>query len=124
MEFTQCGKGIDLITLSMIENLEFYGGISYLSELQAHADVEKFNEIEDLILEAWKEREKNNILFLAAKNDWEIEKVIAELDKINEIKIDDHKSITDALAEMYEAPWQEKELFTSATINGRMSWCI
>ncbi|MBM4764716.1 DnaB-like helicase C-terminal domain-containing protein [Bacillus sp. B15-48] len=115
IEFTQCGKGIDLITMSMLENLESYGGISYFSELQAHADIEKFNEIEDLILDAWKEREKKNILILAARNDWEINKVISELDKINEIKVDDHNSITEALAEMYEAPWQEQELFTSAT---------
>ncbi len=114
MELHQSGKGIDLITMSMIENLDAYGGISYLSELQAHADVEKFNEIEDLILDAWKEREKKNILSLALRHDWEISRVIAELDKINEAKIDDHTSITQALAEMYEAPWQEKELFTTA----------
>ena len=37
-------------------------------------------------MDLWKEREKRNILNLAAMSDWEIEKVIAELDKINQLK--------------------------------------
>ena len=115
MEKNQNGKGIDLISLSMVPNLESYGGISYLNDLLAHSDIEKFQEIETLILDSWKEREKKNILLRASSQDWEINRVISELDKINEARAEDHKSITEALAEMYEAPWQDQEWITTAT---------
>ncbi|SEN02387.1 replicative DNA helicase [Mesobacillus persicus] len=116
IEFNISGKGNDfLITMSFKNNLDAFGGMSYLNELQAHADVEKFHEIEKLVLEAWKEREKKNILTLAASHDWEISQVISKLDKINEVRLEDHKSITQALADVYEAPWQEVELSISAT---------
>lgn len=116
IELNQSGKGVDfLIAMSFNKNLVTFGGMSYLNELQAHADVEKFHEIEKLILEAWKEREKKNILKLAASYDWEISKVISKLDKINEDRLEDHKSITQALADVYEAPWQEQELSIGAT---------
>jgi replicative DNA helicase len=41
-------------------------------------------------------------------NDWEIAKVIGELDKINQSKMEDHTSIHQALLRIYEAPWEEQ----------------
>lgn len=102
------GKNIDLITLSTLPELEAFCGVSYLSELLSYADIEKFEEIEEAIIDLWKEREKGNILKKAAIHHWEIAKVIAELDKINQIKINDHTSIQLALADMYEAPWEDQ----------------
>ncbi|MFK9092481.1 DnaD domain protein [Bacillus salipaludis] len=67
---------------SLLPDLESLGGMSYLSELLSYADPEKYDSTEKLILDLWKEREKRNILTVAAMNDWEIAKVIAELDKI------------------------------------------
>ncbi|WHY03302.1 DnaB helicase C-terminal domain-containing protein [Neobacillus sp. DY30] len=63
--------------------------------------------MEKLILDLWKEREKRNILSLAAMYDWEITKVMTELDKINHIKMEDHTSLQQALADIYEAPWED-----------------
>ncbi len=40
-------------------------------------------------------------------NDWEIAKVITELDKINQMKINDHTPLHQALADIYEAPWED-----------------
>ncbi|AZU62603.1 replicative DNA helicase [Neobacillus mesonae] len=114
-EFKQAGKNIDLITLTTLPDLESYGGMSYMSELLSYADVEKFDGMEKLILEQWKEREKKNILSLAAMNDWEIAKVITELDKINQSKMDDHTPLQQALAGIYEAPWEEQPQLKSAT---------
>ena len=48
-------------------------------------------------------------------NDWEIAKVIAELDKINQGKMEDHASIQQELADVYEAPWEEQATLKSAT---------
>lgn len=111
VEFTQNGKHIDLIHLTTLPDFESFGGMSYLSELLSFADVEKFDGTEKLLLELWKEREKRNILNVAAMNDWEIAKVIAELDKINQGKMEDHASIQQVLADVYEAPWEEQAAF-------------
>jgi replicative DNA helicase len=114
VEFNQAGKSIDLLHLTTLTDLESFGGISYLSELLSFADVEKFDGTEKLLLDLWKEREKRNILTVAAMNDWEITKVIAELDKINQGKMEDHTSIQQALVKIYEAPWEEQAALKSA----------
>jgi replicative DNA helicase len=115
VELNRAGKNVDLITFTTIPDLESLGGMSYLSELLAHADVEKFDEIEKLILDQWKEREKRNILTVAAMNDWEIARVIAELDRINQMKMDDHTSLQNALAAIFEAPWEDQVTLKNAT---------
>lgn len=108
LELNQAGKGIDLIALTTLPNLETFGGMSYFSELLSYADVEKFDGTEKLIQDLWKEREKRNILRLATLSDWKIEKVISELDKINQLKMEDHTSLQQALSNIYEAPWEDQ----------------
>lgn len=115
LEFNQAGKNIDLITLTTLPDLESFGGMSYLSELLSHADVEKFDGMEKLILDSWKEREKRNILTIATMNDWEVAKVISELDKINQAKMDDHTPLKQALSSIYEAPWEDQIGLQTAT---------
>jgi replicative DNA helicase len=115
IDFHQAGKHSDLITLTTLPDLDSFGGVSYLSELLSYADPEKFEEIEEIIIDLWKEREKRNILTIAAMNDWEIDKVIAEMEKINEMKINDYKSIHQALIDISEVPWQEQEEMKNAT---------
>jgi replicative DNA helicase len=114
LEFTSTGKNLDIITFTTQSDLDELGGISYLAELLAFADIEKIDELETLILEQWKEREKRNILTLAAMKDWEITKVIAELDQINQVKMDDHTPIHQTLAAIYEAPWEDQPILNSA----------
>jgi replicative DNA helicase len=114
-ELTQAGKNIDLISFTTLPDLESFGGMSYLSELLSYADLEKFDGMEKIILDLWKEREKRNILTVAAINDWEIAKVIGELDKINQAKMDDHTSLQQALSDIYEAPWEDQLTLRSAT---------
>ncbi|WP_099363620.1 DnaB-like helicase C-terminal domain-containing protein [Fredinandcohnia onubensis] len=115
VDFSNAGKSIDLISLTTMPDLENFGGMSYISSLLSHADVEKFEEFEALIIDLWKEREKKNILTLANLGNWEITRVIGELDKINQVKINDHTPLNQALVQMYEAPWQEQEVMKTAT---------
>jgi replicative DNA helicase len=115
LELTRAGKNFDLITLTTLPDLDSLGGMSYLSELLSYADLEKFDGMEKVILDLWKEREKRNILTVAAMNDWEIAKVIAELDKINQMKMEDHTSLQLALSDIYEAPWEDQKTLISAT---------
>jgi len=101
------GMSVDIITLTTTVDMEPFGGISYLYDLQAYANPEKFDEYEQLLLYQWKEREKRNILTRAREEDWGIQQVIHALNVIDEARLDDHLSIATALAEIYEAPWQE-----------------
>ena len=104
------GHSVDVVTLSLKTDMQDVGGVSYINEIQALANPEKAEEYEGVILDAWKEREKQNILELAKKENWDINKIVKTLDEINEVKADDHTSIIDALIKVYEAPWQEQEL--------------
>ncbi|MFJ7726721.1 DnaB-like helicase C-terminal domain-containing protein [Neobacillus sp. NPDC097160] len=115
VELKRAGKHIELLHLTTLPDLESLGGMSYLSELLSFADPEKFDKTEKLILDLWKEREKRNILTVAAMNDWEIAKVIAELDKINQMKMEDHTSLQQALSNIYEAPWEDQLTLKSVT---------
>jgi len=115
VELNRAGKNVDLISLTTLPDLDSYGGMSYLSELLAFADLEKFEGMEKLILEQWKEREKRNILTVAAMNDWEIARVVTELDNINQLKMVDHTPIQQALSAIYEAPWEDQVTRNSAT---------
>ena len=115
VELNRAGKNVDLVSLTTLPNLDSYGGMSYLSELLSFADLGKFEEMEKLILEQWKEREKRNILTVAAMNDWEIARVVTELDNINQLKMVDHTPIQQALSTIYEAPWEDQVIRTSVT---------
>ncbi|TDK59502.1 DNA helicase [Bacillus salipaludis] len=115
VEYKRAGKNIDLISLTTLPDLESVGGMSYLSELLSYADLEKFDSTEKLLLGQWKEREKRNILTVAFTNDWEIAKVITELDKINQMKMDDHTSLHQAMSIIYEAPWEDQPTLKTAT---------
>ncbi|MBU7592883.1 replicative DNA helicase [Metabacillus halosaccharovorans] len=108
VKLNRAGKSTDLVSLTTLPDLESFGGMTYLRELESYADVDKFEVLEKLILDLWKEREKRNILNIAALNDWEIAKVIAELDKINQAKMDDHTSLEQALLNIFEAPWEDQ----------------
>ncbi|KAB2336175.1 DNA helicase [Cytobacillus depressus] len=103
------GRIVDIITLTTTADMEPFGGISYLYDLQSYANPKKFDEYEELLLDQWKEREKRNILTRAKEEDWGIQQVIQTLHLIDEARMDDHLSISTALAEIYEAPWQEGE---------------
>jgi replicative DNA helicase len=114
LALSQAGKNVDLITFTTLPDLESFGGMSYLSELLSYAELEKFDSMEKLIIDLWKEREKRNILTVASLNDWDIAKVITELDKISHMKMDDHTSLQQALSDIYEAPWEDQGKMKSA----------
>lgn len=109
MGLKKAGKNIDYLTFTTIPHIKDYGGLSYLAELQSFASIEQFEEAEELILSAWKEREKKNILTMAVTNNWEIEEVFQRLEQINQTKVDDCYPITSCLVDMYDAPWSESE---------------
>jgi len=109
IEFHHAGKAIDLIALTTLPNLQYFGGITYLNELLSFADIEKFDEIEELILDDWKEREKRNLLQTASIQNWAIDEIIERLDYINLRKINDHMDIQTSLTNFFHLPWEDQE---------------
>ena len=98
------GRTVDAITLALEGDPERYGGLSYVNELCSYANPIQFEEYEQIVLQHWKEREKRNILTLALKEDWEIERVFTTLSDMNKLKVDDHKSISEEIAAVFESP--------------------
>ncbi len=103
------GRTVDSITLALEGDPHRYGGLSYVNELCSYANPIQFDEYEQIVFDHWKEREKRNILTVAAKEDWEIERVITALEDMNESKIDDHKSISEEISAVFESPWRQEE---------------
>ena len=106
-KLVQQNKAVDVVTLTTAPSLKQLGGISYLNEIQSFGNVEKFEEYETLILEKWKEREKKNILTTATFEDWSVEKVTTELNKLSESRVDDHISIQEAIVEVADLPFEK-----------------
>ena len=104
----QDGQAVDFITLSTLTDLDSIGGISYINELTTYANPDKFDNYESLVLDEWKNREKRRILTLAKEEDWTVPQLMKSLDSLDNVKADDHTSITDALVHFYEAPWSEE----------------
>ena len=100
---------VDYITVLTKVDPREVGGAPYLASLQNFADSEKFDAYYGLVLEAWREREKQRILFQAQNNNWSIEDVQKALDKLqtNSTKID--SDITNDLVSMYDLPFKPKE---------------
>ncbi|WP_096224871.1 DnaB-like helicase C-terminal domain-containing protein [Geobacillus sp. FJAT-46040] len=98
-------QAVDIVTLATVADVAEFGGVSYLNELADYADENKFEQYEQLVLDAWKDREKKRILTKAAQENWPIDRITKELDKLNQARIDDHSSIVDLAAEVCEAPW-------------------
>lgn len=102
------GKPVDRVTLAMHPKIETMGGLQYINELLSYADPSKFEDYEGLVFESWREREKQRILTQAKLENWNIEALMDELEKINLVKVNDHSTIQDLLVDLYEAPWNKK----------------
>lgn len=105
------GKTADVITLSLVENLQKIGGMSYVNEVLSFANAEKFEEAESLILEKWKEIETKRVLNKAQVDNWKIENIVTELERIRQTQSNQKGiSISESLVKFYEAPWEKKPL--------------
>ncbi|KAA9022024.1 replicative DNA helicase [Niallia endozanthoxylica] len=102
-------RAVDSITLALEGDPERYGGLSYIQGLLSYANPVKFEGYEDILLEKWKEREKRNILTLAAQEDWEIDRVVSSLQAMNQARVDDYHSISDEIMNVFDDPWRESK---------------
>ena len=104
------GKAVDAITLLTYYDPNNFGGANNVTQIQAMANEKKFESHEDAVLDAWRKREKKNILEIAKTEDWEIEDINSELGKLQDDRTTDHADIMELTTEVYEAPYQKREI--------------
>ncbi|PPA71927.1 replicative DNA helicase [Jeotgalibacillus proteolyticus] len=76
----------------------------------AVANEELFEKYELIIIEKWKKREFKRLTLQAHEENWEIEKLRTRLDQLDQKKVNDHHSVSEILASMYEDPFTEREV--------------
>nr|WP_198044788.1 DnaB-like helicase C-terminal domain-containing protein [Lysinibacillus timonensis] len=97
---------VDYITiLTMVEPKEV-GGAPYVSSLKTYADSDKFEAYYGMVVDAWREREKQQILVQAQTNNWSIEQVQKTLDDIQTMTTTVNTDIMDDLVKMSERPYK------------------
>ena len=109
------GKPVDLVTLLTANNPQDLGGANYIQDLMAYAQIPKFDDYVGAMLDVWREREKRNVLQLAAQENWSIDRIMSELEALIDNRVSDHASLSDLLVNVYEDPYIQKELQMGAT---------
>lgn len=102
-------RPVDYVTLlTMMEPAEL-GGANYLAELNSFSSPTKFDSYVDVLLEAWKESEKNKILVQAKDEGWKIGDVQNALEKLEgEGSAGLDTSIKAELISISERPYKEQ----------------
>lgn len=109
IELTAEGKPIDMISLINKQVERNFGGVATINECKNRANVLKFNDYVEIVIERWQEREKLNILALAAQENWKLDRITNELSKLQNNTINDRYEISDLIKRVYEMPWQEQQ---------------
>lgn len=110
IELRKAGKPVDLISLLTSYSPQDLGGANYVNDLTNYAHLEKFDVHVGLLLEVWREREKKNLLHVAAQEDWTIDKITTELTALTDNRASDHSDISSLLVDVYEVPFIEQEI--------------
>ncbi|WP_424236396.1 DnaB-like helicase C-terminal domain-containing protein [Bhargavaea ginsengi] len=105
----QQGQGVDAVTIMAYYDPREFGGAPKLLDIQDQANPEKITDYTKALKDAYKEREKRNILSRARMEDWPLEQIQSELDKLTDDSLDDHSSMKDLILEVVEAPWEKHE---------------
>lgn len=98
-------KPVDVITLLAAANPNELGGANYIANLSHYANDEKFEEYVSIIVEAWREKRKQQILQDAHMHHWALPHIIQQLDALQDGVIANAATIHDDLAVIYERPF-------------------
>lgn len=104
------GKGVDLVSLITYFDPKTLGGANYVSELINFSDEKKFDSHQTVVLDSYREREKKRIVTQAQFENWDIDTILSELDKLQDDEVNDHHDIMNLTLDIYEAPYQPKDI--------------
>lgn len=84
------------------------GGANYLAELNGFANATRFDEYRELVVNAWKEREKAQLLQLAQTENWTLAEISKAFDDLQEENMQtESASIRDDLVRLAELPYEQ-----------------
>lgn len=109
------GKPIDMVSLLSKQMQNKFGGVATITECNNRSNVLKFNDYVNIVIEKWQEREKLNILAIAAQENWKLDQITNELSKLQNNNVNDRYDIADLVKRVYELPWQKKEKKSGVT---------
>ena len=101
-------KPIDMVTLITKNMKTDFGGVAAITECQNRSYVKKYESYLKIAREEYTKREKKAILNQALQEDWDLERVSVELDKLVNHEVNDRKESANTLKEMLELPWKDK----------------
>lgn len=103
------GKAIDLITLISAGDPKELGGTARLNDISRFANPLKVDTYIKMVMDGWREREKKILLHTASQENWEIDRINAELTRLIDDTTDDRRRISELLANIHEKPWTKLE---------------
>ena len=106
-------RSVDYISILTMAEPKEVGGASYLAGLTSFGDVDKFDSYLGMVLDRWREREKQRILFQAQTNNWAIEEVQKALDALQTNTTTVDTDIMNDLVAMSERPYKPMEVINA-----------
>lgn len=100
----------DIATIIVsVQNIEEIGGdINYLSSLESFADIEKFDSWAETLLESYQKRTARNLMNKALVDDWELDKVLGELSKLEMHVENDRSTAYQEAQALFNMPFEDK----------------
>lgn len=108
LELENDNRVIDIVSLLSKQLERNYGGVATITECNNRSNVLKFNDYVSILIEKWQEREKLNILAIAAQENWKLDTITNKLNELQNNNVDDKYELSDLLKSIYEMPWQKQ----------------
>lgn len=105
-ELARVNKSVDYITLLSVREPIELGGANYIVDLKNYANPTKFNEYAEILFTHWQHVTKQQILAQAQQENWSIEQIQTQLEAISDSESLLETSITHALAEAMNRPYE------------------
>ncbi|MFJ5771427.1 replicative DNA helicase [Psychrobacillus sp. NPDC093180] len=105
-ELVSTNKPADYITLLTVKEPSELGGANYLLDLINFENTVKFEQYQKILSDHWREQKKNNILFQAQAENWELPAIQKALDNLqNQQNVSGVTSVKEKLVSMAERPY-------------------
>ena len=105
----QAGRIVDVVTLSVGGQIESFGGVPYINDLVAHANIERFSHYEALLMEEWQKRAIRSMCMQASAEEWPADRIVEEASRIGSVRIQKALSTSDLVEPLRGAPFEEAE---------------
>ena len=109
-DLAQKGKPVDYITVMTGREPSELGGVNYVYGLKRFANVVRFDEYEEMIIDQWKKQETARLLRQAIEQSWSTDDIQHALGELEELQGGrELTTLTEHLLAQYERPFKPEE---------------